>query len=69
MLEVPKFTIGCAVILSVLFQRTNRTPLKGIHMKANSFFKITEDDLSRYDRPTFVTFGETMLRDTPADIG
>jgi 2-dehydro-3-deoxygluconokinase len=37
-------------------------------MKANSFFKITEDDLSRYDRPTFVTFGETMMRDTPADM-
>ncbi|MCP5097875.1 MAG: hypothetical protein GY943_20195 [Chloroflexi bacterium] len=30
-------------------------------------FTITEDDLSRFTRPTFVTFGETMVRDTPAD--
>ncbi len=32
-------------------------------------FDITADDLSRFEGlgPTFVTFGETMLRDTPAD--
>lgn len=31
------------------------------------FYKITADDLSKFDSPTFVTFGETMVRDTPAD--
>ena len=32
-------------------------------------YKITEDDLSDFDphAPAFVTFGETMVRDTPAD--
>jgi len=33
----------------------------------NHFYKITEDDLSQYTSPVFVTFGETMVRDTPAD--
>lgn len=32
------------------------------------FFKISEDDLSQFNDPTFVTFGETMIRDTPADM-
>jgi 2-dehydro-3-deoxygluconokinase len=32
------------------------------------FFKITTDDLSHFNHPTFVTFGETMVRDTPADL-
>ncbi len=31
------------------------------------FFKISEDDLSQFNNPAFVTFGETMVRDTPAD--
>ncbi len=32
-------------------------------------YQITEDDLSHFDpdAPAFVTFGETMVRDTPAD--
>lgn len=29
---------------------------------------IIEDDLSRFTPSTFVTFGETMVRDTPADM-
>ncbi len=37
-------------------------------MKAYPFFKITEDDLSSFGHSTFVTFGETMVRDTPADL-
>lgn len=36
-------------------------------MKGNPFYKITEDDLSQFTSPVFVTFGETMVRDTPAD--
>ncbi|MEN6393362.1 MAG: hypothetical protein ABFD53_06110, partial [Anaerolineaceae bacterium] len=33
-------------------------------------YNILEDDLSRFagKEPAFVTFGETMLRDTPADM-
>lgn len=33
-------------------------------------FKITEDNIDRFRQngPTFVTFGETMVRDTPADL-
>jgi 2-dehydro-3-deoxygluconokinase len=37
-------------------------------MDSVPFFKITADDLSQLNRPTFVTFGETMVRDTPADM-
>ena len=35
-----------------------------------SGFNITEDDLSRFHGrdPAFVTFGEVMVRDTPADM-
>src|SRR4030043_1265234 len=35
-----------------------------------TFYKITEDDLSQFTGkdPAFVTFGETMVRDTPADM-
>ncbi len=35
-----------------------------------SFFKITEDNLSDFSNsePAFVTFGETMVRETPADM-
>lgn len=36
-------------------------------MTETPFFKITADDLSQFCNPTFVTFGETMVRDTPAD--
>ena len=36
-------------------------------MTITPFFKITEDDLTHFNNPTFVTFGETMVRDTPAD--
>ena len=36
-------------------------------MNQKPFFKITEDDLSQFASPVFVTFGETMVRDTPAD--
>ena len=36
-------------------------------MNSTPFFKITEDDCSQFSHPTFVTFGETMVRDTPAD--
>ena len=32
------------------------------------FFEITTDDLSYLEPSTFVTFGETMVRDTPADL-
>lgn len=32
------------------------------------FFKIATDDLSQFEPSTFVTFGETMVRDTPADL-
>lgn len=33
-------------------------------------YNITQDDLSKFKRqdPVFVTFGETMVRDTPADM-
>ena len=31
-------------------------------------FNIFKDDLSRFAPSTFVTFGETMVRDTPADM-
>jgi 2-dehydro-3-deoxygluconokinase len=36
----------------------------------NHYFKITEDDLCPFTvkGPSFVTFGETMIRDTPADM-
>jgi 2-dehydro-3-deoxygluconokinase len=37
-------------------------------MNQTPFFKITQDDLSRLANPSFVTFGETMVRDTPADM-
>ena len=36
-------------------------------MNQKPFFKISEDDLSQFASPVFVTFGETMVRDTPAD--
>lgn len=36
-------------------------------MDETPLYKITEDDLSTFEFPTFVTFGETMIRDTPAD--
>ena len=38
-------------------------------MVDNPRFDITKDDLSRFDGrgPAFVTFGEVMVRDTPAD--
>ena len=37
-------------------------------MSETPFFKITTDDLSTLQSSTFVTFGETMVRDTPADL-
>ena len=37
-------------------------------MTTTPYFKIVEDDLSRFKNPIFVTFGETMVRDTPADM-
>lgn len=39
-------------------------------MSETRFYEITRDDLSRFaDRgPAFVTFGEVMVRDTPADM-
>jgi 2-dehydro-3-deoxygluconokinase len=39
-------------------------------MVDNPEFDITKDDLSRFDGrgPAFVTFGEVMVRDTPADM-
>ena len=37
-------------------------------MSQPPFFKITADDLSHLEKPAFVTFGETMVRDTPADF-
>ncbi len=37
-------------------------------MNETPFFKITTDDLSLFKNSTFVTFGETMVRDTPADL-
>jgi len=37
-------------------------------MSETPFFKITTDDLSTFESSTFVTFGETMVRDTPADL-
>jgi 2-dehydro-3-deoxygluconokinase len=38
-------------------------------MKDEFLFDITQDDLARFDGrgPAFVTFGEVMVRDTPAD--
>ena len=36
-------------------------------MNKTPFFKITDDNLSQFTSPAFVTFGETMVRDTPAD--
>ncbi len=36
-------------------------------MKETPFFNITTDNLSIFNPSTFVTFGETMVRDTPAD--
>ncbi len=39
-------------------------------MMQNLHFNITKDDLSRFagKGPVFVTFGETLVRDTPADF-
>lgn len=39
-------------------------------MTASLKYNITTDDLSKFNghNPVFVTFGETMLRDTPADM-
>jgi len=37
-------------------------------MSETPFFKITTDDLSTFQSSAFVTFGETMVRDTPADM-
>ena len=37
-------------------------------MSETPFFKITTDDLSTFQSLAFVTFGETMVRDTPADM-
>jgi len=37
-------------------------------MSETPFFKITTDDLTLFKNSTFVTFGETMVRDTPADL-
>ena len=37
-------------------------------MTETPFFQITSDDVSQFASPTFVTFGETMIRDTPADL-
>ena len=37
-------------------------------MNETPFFKITSDSLSSFQNSTFVTFGETMVRDTPADL-
>ena len=37
-------------------------------MSETPFFKITTDNLSLLKHSTFVTFGETMVRDTPADL-
>lgn len=37
-------------------------------MTVTPFFKISADDLSQFSEATFVTFGETMVRDTPADL-
>jgi len=37
-------------------------------MTDTPFFEITTDDLSQFTKSTFVTFGETMVRDTPADL-
>ena len=37
-------------------------------MNETPFFKITTDDLTAFEDSTFVTFGETMVRDTPADL-
>ena len=39
-------------------------------MQEARMFNITKDDLRKFDRrgPAFVTFGEVMVRDTPADM-
>ena len=37
-------------------------------MTETPFFQITADDLAQFESSTFVTFGETMVRDTPADL-
>ncbi|MCJ7701289.1 MAG: sugar kinase [Anaerolineales bacterium] len=37
-------------------------------MTKTPFFKISTDNLSQFENSTFVTFGETMVRDTPADM-
>jgi 2-dehydro-3-deoxygluconokinase len=34
----------------------------------SSLYNIVADDLSKFSPSTFVTFGETMVRDTPADL-
>jgi 2-dehydro-3-deoxygluconokinase len=41
-----------------------------ITMNHNSYYAICEDDLSQFagKDPAFVAFGETMVRDTPADM-
>ncbi len=39
-------------------------------MGNSEYYQITRDDLARFSgrRPAFVTFGEVMVRDTPADM-
>ena len=39
-------------------------------MTGTEYYEITRDDLSRFSNrgPAFVTFGEVMVRDTPADL-
>ncbi len=39
-------------------------------MSETNFYEITRDDLGRFSNrgPAFVTFGEVMVRDTPADM-
>ncbi|RLC68153.1 MAG: hypothetical protein DRH97_03885, partial [Chloroflexi bacterium] len=38
-------------------------------MSETKYYEITGDDLSQFENsgPAFVTFGEVMVRDTPAD--
>lgn len=45
-------------------------PRKGYHMEGALKFDITKDDLSRFGQrgSAFVTYGEVMVRDTPADM-
>jgi hypothetical protein len=37
-------------------------------MNETPFLKITSDDLSNFKDPAFITFGETMVPDSPADL-